>query len=333
MSPSIRESATFIAQNSTHVKINDGKISEFCEKLFSNSKIPDVNFNHPLHPDCKKDKDFMDWIFVIDSLNFCFWKSPNQVQWSVTYEDVTYTGYFALCAALKKAKDNGINISDPKVNVKLSIDQFKDILKGDNEALPHLVEERHKFLVENSNILIGKYQGSFENVVKKANSSATKLLSIVIEDFPMAFYKRAQILVADLHFCANSTSAEDSSELNPRLASCTFHDIHELTMFADYRVPQVLKYFGILEYSETLMKALNQTEFKDPDSTFESELRGNSIEAVERIVATMRQLNGATEQSKSINAVSVDVFLWNYRREHVEEIDREPYHRVISVYY
>lgn len=47
----------------------------------------------------------MDWIFVIDSLNFCFWKSPNQVQWSVTYEDVTYTGYFALCAALKKAKD------------------------------------------------------------------------------------------------------------------------------------------------------------------------------------------------------------------------------------
>ena len=31
-----------------------------------------------------------------------------------------------------------------------------------------------------------------------------------------------------------------------------FHDISKLTMFADYRVPVVLREFGILQYSSSL---------------------------------------------------------------------------------
>uniref|UniRef100_A0A8D8M5X5 Queuosine 5'-phosphate N-glycosylase/hydrolase n=1 Tax=Cacopsylla melanoneura TaxID=428564 RepID=A0A8D8M5X5_9HEMI len=358
----IRTSANFISQNSEHVRINDTKVKDFCQNMISNSNLPKVDFNHSLHPNCTTDTDFIDWIFIIDSLNFCFWKSPDQPQWTVTYEGITYSGYFALCAALKKAKTiDRVNICDPHVTSKLSLDDFKHILRGDNNILPNLIEERYKFLQENSNILLSKYE--------------------------VAFYKRAQILVADLHFCA-TTSISPVSDTQRGGTPCIFNDIDALTMFADYRVPQVLKYFGILEYSDTLTNALNQTTFKDPDSRFEVELRGNSIEAVERIVNTMNQLIESTKpnrelQSKTkcnnssidcpesktkntscdrkecfsssintssteintssseiksstedrINAITVDVFLWNYRRDHVEQIDREPYHRVVSVCY
>ncbi|KAL1452555.1 hypothetical protein WDU94_006773, partial [Cyamophila willieti] len=155
----IRKSANFIADNSKHVRINDYKVKDFCQNMISNSNLPKVDFNHPLHPNCSMDSDFIDWIFVIDSLNFCFWKSPSQPQWTVTYDGITYSGYFALCAALKKAKSiDGVNICNPHVTVKLSLDAFKDILRGDNNVLPNLVEERYKFLQENSNILISKYQ-------------------------------------------------------------------------------------------------------------------------------------------------------------------------------
>ena len=51
-------------------------------------------------------------VFVIDTLNFCFWipkasgsENPNPPKWEVTFRNQTYTGYFALCAAIGKALD------------------------------------------------------------------------------------------------------------------------------------------------------------------------------------------------------------------------------------
>lgn len=37
-----------------------------------------------------------------------------------------------------------------------------------------------------------------------------------------------------------------------------FEDIDYITMFADYRVPQVLVYFGAMTYDEYLMKLLQE---------------------------------------------------------------------------
>lgn len=54
------------------------------------------------------------------------------------------------------------------------------------------------------------------------------------------FYKRAQILVADLVGVYQDLGQEP------------FKNKAELTMFADYRVPQILRHVGIFEYSEEL---------------------------------------------------------------------------------
>lgn len=134
-------------------------------------------------------------------------------------------------------------------------------MRGDNEVKIPLFEERIKILHEVGSILIEKYNGSFVNCIKECNKSAVKLLEIVVHNFPsfrdeavyqnrkVALYKRAQILVADLW---NFFGGEGWGELR---------DIDKITMFADYRVPQVLVYFGALTYSDELMDKLKKGKF------------------------------------------------------------------------
>lgn len=124
----------------------------------------------------------------------------------------------------------------------------------DGKTQVPLLEEREKCLKEVGKILIEKYDGEFGNVVKKANQSATNLLKIIVDDFPcfrdeavfhdqrVSIYKRAQILVGDVYACYRGEGFG------------YFKDINEtITMFADYRVPQVslflyLNYFSNIFY-------------------------------------------------------------------------------------
>src|SRR6218665_56305 len=65
----------------------------------------------------------------------------------------------------------------------------------------------------------------------------------------VAIYKRAQILVADIWACCGGQGIG------------TFTDIDTLTAFADYRIPQALVWFGVLQYSEHLMELLHAGAF------------------------------------------------------------------------
>ena len=62
----------------------------------------------------------------------------------------------------------------------------------------------------------------------------------------------------------------------------------------------------------------------------EVEIRGCSIEAVERIVELV---NKELTADKKVNAIQIDNFLWGFRREKAEEMKAYPYHRVRSIYY
>lgn len=84
------------------------------------------------------------------------------------------------------------------------------------------------------------FDGKICNIVKGANNSALKLVEILVDSFSsfrdqstfldraVYFRKRAQIFVADVWACFEGDSYGK------------FTDIDEITMFADYRVPQVI---------------------------------------------------------------------------------------------
>lgn len=62
--------------------------------------------------------------------------------------------------------------------------------------------------------------------------------------FSVSFYKRAQILIGDIWACYKGCDLGE------------FNDIDFITMFADYRVPQVLLHFGAMRYSNPLLSTL-----------------------------------------------------------------------------
>lgn len=120
-----------------------------------------------------------------------------------------------------------------------------------------------------------KYRCSFVNTIAKADGSAAALVNLLASDFPcfndvvsfenkksVRILKRAQILVADLWAAFNGESYGE------------FHDIDKLTIFADYRIPQLLNALGCLWYSPGLEQAVKSKTLIPHGHTWEIQIRG-----------------------------------------------------------
>lgn len=121
-----------------------------------------------------------------------------------------------------------------------------------------------------------KYSCSFTNCIKAANGSAAGLVNLLANDFscfrdefkfqgrrkPVRFLKRAQILTADLWACFQGEGYG------------AFKDIDKITMFADYRVPQVLNTMGCISYSPPLNEAIKDRQILPSGGTWELQMRG-----------------------------------------------------------
>ncbi|KAJ8735232.1 hypothetical protein PYW07_006852 [Mythimna separata] len=324
------ESGEFIAKNAQHVKIHEEGLQKLCDEMIlsvtDKLKIPDTGAD-TIHPN-KDHEKAVDWVFVADALNFCFWSYSGDPKWTVD----GHSGYYALEAALDRALKNGVDITNPKFYSTITKDELQFLMKGDNEATIPLFEERIAVLHEVGKILLDKYNGTFETCVKEANKSAVKLLEIIVENFPcfrdeatykgqkVALYKRAQILVADLwNFFGGKGLGH-------------FTDIEQLTMFADYRVPQVLVYFGVLSYSDELMDKLKQDILLPSGSEEEVEIRGCSIHAVELLKKKL-EVKLMPQKAEVPNSSLIDYYLWCYRRAYADKMESIPFHKTLGIYY
>lgn len=60
---------------------------------------------------CFSSLQALNWVFVVDTMNFSFWPENESQQCEVTYKGTTYTGYMTLCAAITRAMDEGESMS------------------------------------------------------------------------------------------------------------------------------------------------------------------------------------------------------------------------------
>lgn len=74
--------------------------------------------------------------------------------------------------------------------------------------------------------------------------------------------KRAQILVADLWACFNGESYGE------------FRDIDKITMFADYRIPQILMTLGALYCCPAIAAAITDKRMIESGCSWELQIRG-----------------------------------------------------------
>lgn len=224
-----------------------------------------------------------------------------------------------------------MDILNPNFYSKITKEQLSNVLRSDTEITIPLLEERVKCLHEAGKTLLEKFNGTFTTCVTNAGNSAQKLLQIVTENFPcyrdeanykgnhVSFYKRAQILVGDLWSCYRNKDLG------------FFEDIDTVTMFADYRVPQSLLYYGVFEYSNQLHEILKGDTLLINGSDMEVEIRGCSIHAVELLKEWIKN----KDNNYNINSIVIDHFLWDFRRKHAVEILKLkiPFHKTYSIYY
>ncbi|KAF6025076.1 C9orf64 [Bugula neritina] len=335
-----RQSAELISKVSKHVHIHQSGIESLAMNLINLIKADRHSIHmkgwktHQLHP-AEANQSAIDWIFLVDALNFSFWSVSPTKKFMVDYAGETYTGYWTLCAAVNRALDEGIPITSAEYCKNFTIEKARHVFRSNSTTEMPMLEERVKVMQEIGQVLLEKFDGSFSNCIAKANGEARKLLQLVTENFScfrdegvfngrkVSFYKRAQILVADLWACFEGEGLG------------RFDDIDSITMFADYRIPQLLVYFNVLSYSEELDELLKKEHMFSNGDEIEMEIRGASIWAVELLAKSMNKIIQDDTELKGvhINSILLDHFLWDYRREHNVETQHVPFHRVRCIYY
>jgi hypothetical protein len=272
------------------------------------------------------------WVLVLDALNFCFWsQSPNpNHRWQVEWDGRLENGYWALAAALTRAVTEGRPLWDPDWLAGLTTRDVAHLLRPQLEGAPEipLLPLRVQNIHEVGRGLQQAFPGDPQaaaTLIRSAGNSAAALVQTVISLFPsfndianyegqpVHFYKRAQILVSDL------TGAFFGQGLG------RFTDANILTAFADYKVPQVLRGFGALEYGAELANAVAKRQLIPPGSPWEIEIRAATIWACE----WLRQL--LAEQGKHHLATEIDWLLWFAGQSLPDSMP--PYHRTLTVFY
>ena len=286
----VKKTTKKIVKQSKKVRINEDKIKELA-RIWKKEKVLPVYFPKRYHF-LGNSQETSQYLFFLDSINFSFFAGKGERKWRKN----NLTGYFALSFALKKEIAKILDINFFK---NCSFSDLRKVL-GNIPLLP----ERLKILRENSKILIENFDGKIENLIKKSNHQAENLILLLVKYFPsfrdmaifegkkVYFLKRAQI------FCADLYQALKGKDLGK------FKDIERLTAFADYKIPQILHFFGILEYSKELEEKIkNKIEIK-PNSKEEIEIRANTIWAVEYFKDVLRELG------MDFYSFQIDNILW-----------------------
>jgi len=264
----------------------------------------------------------VNWILLLDALNFCFWAEKNQPRWTIEYKGEVLNGYWAEAAALTRAVEEGLPLWDAQYLSTISSETMAHIFRG-SQTIP-LLQERVANAQEVGRVLLERYNGQFTHAIEKAQGSAIKLVLLLAHDFPsfydvasyrnrtVRFFKRAQICVADLH------SAFQGKQWG------AFSDMDQLTAFADYKLPQVLRHYNVLEYQATLAKRIDNQEILMAGSEEEVEIRAATIWTCELLRRAMWQ------RGRAMTASEIDLRLW-LTGQNAEEM--RPYHRTRTIYY
>lgn len=316
----VLESTKFVVEHSKYVKIHNDKIDEFA-KTFTREHTKHWWKDAPVDLSNLTEHEKLHFLLVFNSLSFSYWGDPT---WSIEYPGKkTSSASFCLIYCIKRALDEGKPLLDPRYLAKLTRAELAHILRA-NVEIP-LLDERLKTINQVGYVLVQKYDADFSNMVKEADKDALKLVKSIITNFPLFddtatykgktifFYKRAQLIVSDVHLVFDGKGLSE------------FKNADEITAFADYKLPQVLRKLGIFSYTQDLMEKIDNKILIPKGSEEEVEIRANTIWAVELIKEKVR------EKIPGVDSVHVNDHLWLSSGK-IPTTDK-PYHRTRTTFY
>lgn len=336
-----------VIENTREVAIDQGAIDRLADRLVAtDAEAPP--WDAALHfrgTGPEGDEHTAGWIFVLDALNFCFWgqgqASDPGARWRIDHHGELSDGYTALAIALARAAEAGTPLWSPEWLAEVDSATLGTILQPAPgsppipilvERVAHLRELAAGLALDHPDREPARSPRPFSTLIEGCGGSAIALVETIVALFPsfndvaiwtplddpdhpltLRFLKRAQILVSDL------AGALEGTPLG------AFHDRDELTAFADYKVPQVLRRFGVLAYAPSLVDRLHRRELILAGSRTEIEIRAATIWACELIRQAL------ADRGLSMPATAIDWLLWNAGQDLPP--GGEPYHRTVTIFY
>ncbi len=308
----------YVVARAQHVSI-DARRVETVARVLALREVPVPLWNYEYHFFDGTERTLA-YLFLLDALNFSFWGEP---RWTIAYRGAQLDGYWALAAALKHAAEENPEVLEATFLAEITPQALARILRGRGE-IPMFVE-RWRNVQELGRVLCDRFGGRAAQVVESASHDAPRLARIVEESFSsfhdtsvynlhaVKFLKRAQILVADIW---GSFGGKDWGE---------FNNLAELTAFADYKLPQILRAWGILIYNEELARRVDRRKELPKDSAEEIEIRASMLWGVELLREALAR------RGRHLTSVQMDWFLWESSQHAFKGM--QPYHRVRTIYY
>src|SRR3989338_4406600 len=308
-----------IIENAKSVSINKNAIKKFCDSFsLDNLATADLGNISKFYISQQ-----IGLVCVFNCVSFCFWAAKGQEKWATKIDGEMIDGATGVFRALERALKNGAPLLDAHFLQNLDREKFNEILNG-NIEIP-LLDERVKCLNEAGRVLLQNFDGNFMKVFEAANGDAVELTNLFIKFFSsfndyatfegekVEFHKRAQLNTDMINYRLAKRREKELSNLD------------KLTAFADYKIPQMLRKFGILEYTPELANKIYGYEEIEAGSREEIEIRAATIWAIEEMKEVLRP------RFPQITARQLDDHLWSLGQ--TKSPDDKPYHRTKTIYY
>ena len=264
-------------------------------------------------------KDDAQLIFLEDVLNFCFWPDKGKPKWQIEWPSGKYIdgGWYGLVGCFERAMMENPDILDAEYLSTISLREVKNIFRSANKTEVPLLTERMNNLQEAGTVLMQKFDGQFFNVLEQSTYDAVELVKSVYTNFSsfrdvstlngktVMLLKRAQIVACDINYITKKPLKR----------------IEELTAFADYKLPQMLRMFGMIEYSPELANRIDTQILIPHDSREEVEIRAATIWGVELL----------RQHLKIYTAAQIDNAVWLLSQN--LQNTAQPYHRTRTIFY
>ena len=258
-------------------------------------------------------------IFIEDSVNFCFWAEKDKPKWSVEWPKgkIVTGGWYGLVACFERSLSKSNKILDAKYLSDISEQDVEKLFKSSNSVEIPLLGKRMANLQEAGKVLVNKFDGHFSNLIETSNFDAIEIVKNVAKYFPsyrdtakldgqeIYLYKRAQIV------------AHDSSYIYGE----KIKNINLLTAFADYKLPQIFRSFGVFRYNKDLADRVDNYVLIPAGSREEIEIRSATVWGIELI----RQMLG------KYTAGQIDNAIWLISQDQSKQ--EKPYHRTYTIFY
>ena len=275
----VLKTTAYVVEHARVVKINQDAVARAADAL-AEKRVEPPAWNYEWHYHDGTERT-VNYLFLLDALNFCFWGRP---RWKIEYpisviasrqaakqspESVGIAsaqktrlamtqhldGYWALAASLKRAIEKNPEFAEAEFLARITPQELADVFAGVG-TIP-LFTERWRNARELGTTLKNLWNSQAAHLVECAERDAARLAQMVADNFAsfndiavydhreVRLFKRAQIVVTDVWGAFN------------RKGWGEFENMDALTAFADYKLPQILRAWGILKYAPTLARKVD----------------------------------------------------------------------------